>query len=58
MKRTGGGKEWLVAMLDRHMRVIRTELCFLLFEELGQSDAWIQCLEVHACRMFLAPVFL
>jgi hypothetical protein len=54
MKRIGGGKERLVAMLD----LVRTELCFLLFEELDQSDAWLQCLEVRVRRMFAAPVFL
>jgi hypothetical protein len=58
LKWTGGGKERLVAVLDRHVRVVRTEHCFLLFEELGRSDAWLQCLEVRACRMFAAPVFL
>jgi hypothetical protein len=58
MKRTGGGKERLVVMLDRHVRVVRTEHCFLLFEELAQSGAWLQCLEVRACQMFAAPVFL
>ncbi|TVU28523.1 hypothetical protein EJB05_20044, partial [Eragrostis curvula] len=46
LRRTGGGKERLVAVLDRHVRVVRTEHCFLLFEELGRRDGWLQCLEV------------
>ncbi|XP_062220303.1 pentatricopeptide repeat-containing protein PPR5, chloroplastic-like [Phragmites australis] len=46
LRRTGGGKERLVAVLDRHVRAVRTEHCFLLFEELGRRDAWLQCLEV------------
>ena len=46
LRRTGGGKERLVPVLDRHVRVVRTEHCFLLFEELGRRDAWLQCLEV------------
>lgn len=49
LRRTGGGKERLVAVLDRHVRVVRTEHCFLLFEELGRRDAWLQCLEVRPC---------
>jgi hypothetical protein len=54
LRRTAGGKERLVAVLDRNVRVIRTEHCFLLFEELGRRDAWLQCLEVRAvCLMFL-----
>jgi hypothetical protein len=46
LRRTGGGKERLVPVLDRNVRVVRTEHCFLLFEELGRRDAWLQCLEV------------
>nr|TKW41611.1 hypothetical protein SEVIR_1G328200v2 [Setaria viridis] len=46
LRRTGGGKERLVPVLDRHVRVVRTEHCFLLFEELGRRDGWLQCLEV------------
>lgn len=46
LRRTGGGKDRLVAVLDRHVKVVRTEHCFLLFEELGRRDAWLQCLEV------------
>ena len=46
LRKTGGGKERLVAVLDRHVKVVRTEHCFLLFEELGRRDGWVQCLEV------------
>ncbi|KAJ1281071.1 hypothetical protein BS78_04G280200 [Paspalum vaginatum] len=46
LRRTAGGKERMVPVLDRHVRVVRTEHCFLLFEELGRRDAWLQCLEV------------
>nr|CAB3451103.1 unnamed protein product [Digitaria exilis] len=46
LRRTAGGKERLVPVLDRNVRVVRTEHCFLLFEELGRRDAWLQCLEV------------
>ena len=48
LRRTAGGKERLVPVLDRHVRVVRTEHCFLLFEELGRRDAWLQCLEVRS----------
>jgi hypothetical protein len=46
LRKTAGGKERLVAVLDRHVKVVRTEHCFLLFEELGRRDGWVQCLEV------------
>ncbi|EEF30336.1 pentatricopeptide repeat-containing protein PPR5 homolog, chloroplastic [Ricinus communis] len=36
----------LVRTLDKYVRVVRTEHCFLLFEELGRRDKWLQCLEV------------
>ncbi|GJN29397.1 hypothetical protein PR202_gb17621 [Eleusine coracana subsp. coracana] len=47
LRRTGGGKERLMVVLDPHVRVVRTEHCFL-FEELGRRDAWawLQCLEI------------
>uniref|UniRef100_A0ACD5ZIR7 Uncharacterized protein n=1 Tax=Avena sativa TaxID=4498 RepID=A0ACD5ZIR7_AVESA len=46
LQKTAGGKERLVAVLDRHVKVVRTEHCFLLFEELGRRDGWVQCLEI------------
>ncbi|KAG6604006.1 Pentatricopeptide repeat-containing protein, chloroplastic, partial [Cucurbita argyrosperma subsp. sororia] len=39
-------KEPLLKTLDKYVRVMRTEHCFLLFEELGKKDKWLQCLEV------------
>lgn len=36
----------LTTTLDKYVKVVRTEHCFLLFEELGTSDKWLQCLEV------------
>lgn len=41
-----GDKEPLVKTLDKHVKEVRTEHCFLLFEELGRTDKWLQCLEV------------
>ncbi|XP_074279777.1 pentatricopeptide repeat-containing protein PPR5 homolog, chloroplastic-like [Silene latifolia] len=39
-------KEPIVSTLNKHVRFMRVEHCFLLFEELGKSDKWLQCLEV------------
>nr|GMC60157.1 pentatricopeptide repeat-containing protein At4g39620, chloroplastic [Ipomoea batatas] len=39
-------KKPLVATLNKYVKMVRTEHCFLLFEELGKSDKWLQCLEV------------
>ncbi|XAR73325.1 hypothetical protein NMG60_11007251 [Bertholletia excelsa] len=39
-------KRPLVSILNKYVKLIRTEHCFLLFEELGKSDKWLQCLEV------------
>lgn len=36
----------LTTTLDKYVKFVRTEHCFLLFEELGKSDKWLQCLEV------------
>lgn len=36
----------LTTTLDKYVKVVRTEHCFMLFEELGRSDKWLQCLEV------------
>ncbi|URE03601.1 PPR repeat [Musa troglodytarum] len=46
LRKSGDGKEPLVVTLSKFVRVIRTEHCFLLFEELGKGDNWLQCLEV------------
>lgn len=39
-------KRPLVSTLSKYVKVVRVEHCFLLFEELGKSDKWLQCLEV------------
>ncbi|KAK6922946.1 Pentatricopeptide repeat [Dillenia turbinata] len=39
-------KKPLVSTLDKYVRLRRTDHCFLLFEELGKRDKWLQCLEV------------
>ncbi|KAK4840402.1 hypothetical protein QYF36_007996 [Acer negundo] len=39
-------KEPLVKTLSKYVKFVRTEHCFLLFEELGKTDKWLQCLEV------------
>ncbi|KAL0378695.1 UNVERIFIED_CONTAM: Pentatricopeptide repeat-containing protein PPR5, chloroplastic [Sesamum radiatum] len=39
-------KQPLVNTLNKYVKLVRTEHCFLLFEELGKSDKWLQCLEV------------
>ncbi|KAI3809110.1 hypothetical protein L1987_25079 [Smallanthus sonchifolius] len=36
----------LLSTLNKYVKLVRTEHCFLLFEELGKSDKWLQCLEV------------
>ncbi|KAL6583152.1 hypothetical protein OROMI_005230 [Orobanche minor] len=38
-------KQLLVNTLNKYVKFVRTEHCFLLFEELGRSDKWLQCLE-------------
>ncbi|KAK2438661.1 pentatricopeptide repeat-containing protein, chloroplastic [Trifolium repens] len=39
-------KEPLLKTLNKYVKVVRTEHCFLLFEEFGKHDKWLQCLEV------------
>ncbi|KAJ1412874.1 Tetratricopeptide-like helical domain superfamily [Sesbania bispinosa] len=39
-------KEPLAKTLNKYVSLVRTEHCFLLFEELGKNDNWLQCLEV------------
>ncbi|KAL8210733.1 hypothetical protein R6Q57_005170 [Mikania cordata] len=36
----------LLSTLNKYVKLVRTEHCFLLFEELGKSDKWLQCLEI------------
>lgn len=40
------GEKPLVSTLNKYVKVVRTEHCFMLFEELGKKDKWLQCLEV------------
>ncbi|KAF5199802.1 Pentatricopeptide repeat-containing protein ppr5-like protein [Thalictrum thalictroides] len=46
LMRNFNDKQPLVAILDKYVKLIRTEHCFHLFEELGKRDKWLQCLEV------------
>lgn len=39
-------KQPLVNTLNKYVKLVRTEHCFLLFEELGRSERWLHCLEV------------
>ncbi|CAK7337888.1 unnamed protein product [Dovyalis caffra] len=45
--RSFSDKQPLLKTLDKYVKVMRTEHCFMLFEELGKTDKWLQCLEVH-----------
>lgn len=36
----------LLSTLNKYVKVVRSQHCFLLFEELGKGDNWLQCLEV------------
>lgn len=40
-------KKPLLLTLNRYVKFVRVEHCFLLFEELGKRDKWLQCLEVY-----------
>ncbi|KAL6993101.1 hypothetical protein U1Q18_011220 [Sarracenia purpurea var. burkii] len=40
-------KRPLVSTLNKYVKSVRVEHCFLLFEELGKCDKWLQCLEVY-----------
>ncbi|GFP89675.1 pentatricopeptide repeat-containing protein at4g39620 chloroplastic [Phtheirospermum japonicum] len=46
MMRSFSEKPPLLNTLNKYVKFVRTEHCFLLFEELGRSDKWLQCLEV------------
>ncbi|CAN1224349.1 Pentatricopeptide repeat-containing protein At4g39620, chloroplastic [Linum grandiflorum] len=39
-------KESLLKTLSKYVRIVRTQHCFMLFEELGRKGKWLQCLEV------------
>lgn len=34
--------------MNKYAKFIRTEHCFMLFEELGKTGKWLQCLEVSS----------
>lgn len=46
LMRNFSDKRPLISVLDKYVKVVRVDHCFLLFEELGKSDKWLQCLEV------------
>ncbi|CAH9109683.1 unnamed protein product, partial [Cuscuta europaea] len=39
-------KKPLSCTLNKYEKMVRTEHCIILFEELGKSGQWLQCLEV------------
>ncbi|KAK4483632.1 hypothetical protein RD792_010833 [Penstemon davidsonii] len=39
-------KQPLLNTLNKYVKFVRTDHCFMLFEELGKSEKWLQCLEV------------
>ncbi|WVZ25337.1 hypothetical protein V8G54_003881 [Vigna mungo] len=39
-------KEPILKTLNKYVTQVRTEHCFLLFEELGREGNWLQCIEV------------
>lgn len=46
-------KQPLLNTLNKHVQFLRTEHCFLLFEELGRSERWLQCLEVLFLSLYI-----
>ncbi|XP_058084619.1 pentatricopeptide repeat-containing protein PPR5 homolog, chloroplastic [Magnolia sinica] len=44
--RNSSDEKPLASTLSKYVKIIRTEHCFLLFEELGKRDQWLRCLEV------------
>ena len=53
LRKSGDAKQQPVATLGKFVRVVRTEHCFLLFEDLVKRDKWLQCLEVCFSQLFL-----
>ncbi|XP_057763360.1 pentatricopeptide repeat-containing protein At4g39620, chloroplastic-like [Arachis stenosperma] len=45
-KKITADKEPLLKTLNNHVKHLRTKHCFLLFEELGKQDSWLQCIEI------------
>lgn len=58
LMRNFDGEKPLVSTLNKYVKVVRTEHCFMLFEELGKKDKWLQCLEVVPLSPSLPPSFL
>lgn len=52
LMRNSGDERPLVPTLNKYVRMVRTEHCFLLFEELGKRDRWLRCLEVGCFSAF------
>ncbi|KAG0471692.1 hypothetical protein HPP92_016238 [Vanilla planifolia] len=46
LRKVDDEKHPLTTTLNKYVRSVRTEHCFLLFEELGKRDNWLQCIEV------------
>ncbi|KAK1302987.1 Pentatricopeptide repeat-containing protein [Acorus calamus] len=46
LRKSSDEKQTLSSTLNKYVKVVRTDHCFLLFEELGRRDNWLQCLEV------------
>jgi len=46
-------KEPLLKTLNKFVKQVRTEHCFLLFEELGKEGNWLQCIEVPSLLSLL-----
>ncbi|KAK9272574.1 hypothetical protein L1049_002948 [Liquidambar formosana] len=44
--RNSSSERPLLSTLNKYVKLVRTEHCFLMFEELGKTDKWVQCLEV------------
>lgn len=57
LMRNFGGERPLISTLNKYVKAIRTEHCFRLFEELGKTDKWLQCLEVCVLTLCLSPIF-
>ncbi|KAK9288940.1 hypothetical protein L1049_017411 [Liquidambar formosana] len=49
--RNSSNERPLLSTLNKYVKVVRTEHCFLMFEELGKTDKWIQCLENAGVQM-------
>ncbi|GAA0184050.1 hypothetical protein LIER_31362 [Lithospermum erythrorhizon] len=57
LKNINDSKQPFVITLNKYVKMIRTEHCFMLFEELGKTDKWLQCLEIVYCAIINGQVF-